>query len=99
MRRAPWRRAYSMVGKVSRMRVSSMTRPSSSGTLKSTRMKTRRSLSGRSRMDSLGMGHLSLVVSVSRWRVSRLVLSLERRSSFGVRGSPHSTQGRPLREH
>ncbi len=42
MRRAPWRRAYSMVGRVSRMRVSSVTRPcSSSGTLKSTRMKMR----------------------------------------------------------
>src|SRR5271170_4245710 len=44
-----------MLGKVSRIRVSSMTRPSSSGTLKSTRMKTRRSLSGRSRIESLGM--------------------------------------------
>ena len=38
---APWRSAYSMVGSVSRMRVSSVTRPSSSGTLKSTRIKTR----------------------------------------------------------
>ena len=53
MRRAPWRRAYSIVGRVSRMRVSSMTRPSSRGTLKSTRMKMRWSLRGRSRMESL----------------------------------------------
>src|SRR5262249_22558097 len=44
-----------MVGKVSRMRVSSMTRPSSSGTLKSTRMKMRWSFRGRSRIESLDM--------------------------------------------
>src|SRR6266853_5882640 len=44
-----------MLGRVSRMRVSSMTRPSSSGTLKSTRMKMRWSFSGRSRMESLDM--------------------------------------------
>src|ERR1700674_4160507 len=37
------------------MRVSSITRPSSRGTLKSTRMKMRRSFSSRSRMESLGM--------------------------------------------
>ena len=37
------------------MRVSSITRPSSSGTLKSTRINTRRSLSGRSRIDILDM--------------------------------------------
>src|SRR5450755_2116756 len=44
-----------MLGKVSRMRVSSMTRPSSSGTLKSTRMKMRWSLRERSRIESLDM--------------------------------------------
>ena len=53
--RAPCRNAYSMVGKVSRMRVSSITRPSSSGTLKSTRMKMRWSFSGKSRMESFDM--------------------------------------------
>src|ERR1700733_3579926 len=53
--RAPCRSAYSIVGRVSLMRVSSMTRPSSSGTLKSTRMKIRRSLMERSRMESLDM--------------------------------------------
>src|SRR5262245_12822203 len=47
-------KAYSIVGSVSRMRVSSVTRPPSSrGTLKSTRMKTRLSRSGRSLIDSL----------------------------------------------
>src|SRR5436190_16856788 len=46
--------AYSMVGSVSRMRVSSVTRPPSSrGTLKSTRMKMRLSRIDRSLIDSL----------------------------------------------
>src|SRR6478672_4507274 len=54
--RAPWRRAYSMVGSVSRMRVSSMTPPSSPmGTLKSTRMKMRCPPSGRSRIESFAI--------------------------------------------
>src|SRR6267142_885979 len=45
-----------MVGRVSTMRVSSVTRPcSSSGTLKSTRMNTRRFFRSRSRMESLAM--------------------------------------------
>ena len=39
--RAPCRSAYSIEGSVSRMRVSSITRPLSSGTLKSTRMNMR----------------------------------------------------------
>ena len=46
--------AYSRVGRVSRMRVSSVTRPSSErGTLKSTRTNTRLSLRGRSLIESL----------------------------------------------
>src|SRR5579864_8317222 len=54
-----------MLGKVSRMRVSSITRPSSSGTLKSTRMKTLWSFSGKSRMESLDMDWSSK--EKSRW--------------------------------
>src|SRR5262249_48793896 len=47
-------KAYSIVGSVSRIRVSSVTRPPPSrGTLKSTRMKTCLSRSGRSLIDSL----------------------------------------------
>src|SRR5579864_6024997 len=54
--RAPLRKAYSMVGRVSRMRVSSLTRPSSdNGTLKSTRMKTRWPSSFKSCIESLAM--------------------------------------------
>src|SRR5437868_5506894 len=54
--RAPYLSAHSMVERVSRIRASSVTRPSSSsGTLKSTRMKTRLPLSSRSLMDSLAM--------------------------------------------
>src|ERR1039457_3840514 len=64
MRRGPWRSAYSMLGRVSRMRVSSMTRPSSSGTLKSTRMKMRRSLRGRSRIESLDMENTPTLIGV-----------------------------------
>src|ERR1700761_4171934 len=52
---ALWRKAYSMVGRVSRMRVSSVMMPSLSGTLKSTRMRTRLSVRSRSRIDSLAM--------------------------------------------
>src|SRR3984957_7463341 len=52
---ALWRSAYSMVGSVSRMRVSSVMMPSLSGTLKSTRMRTRLSVRSRSRIDSLAM--------------------------------------------
>src|SRR6516164_4716304 len=52
IRRAPWRNAYSIVGSVSRIRVSSITRPSSSGTLKSTRMNTRFPAKSRSLMES-----------------------------------------------
>src|SRR6266576_1390721 len=45
-----------MLGRVSTMRVSSVTRPrSSSGTLKSTRMNTRRFFRSRSRMDIFAM--------------------------------------------
>src|SRR5262249_2278905 len=47
-------KAYSIVGSVSPIRVSSVTRPpSSNGTLKSTRMKMRLSRSGKSLIDSL----------------------------------------------
>src|SRR6185312_1781052 len=53
---APLRSAYSMVGRVSRMRVSSVTRPSSeSGTLKSTRMNTRWPSRFRSCMESFAI--------------------------------------------
>ena len=52
---ALWRSAYSMVGRVSRMRVSSVMTPSFSGTLKSTRMSTRLWARSRSRIDSLGI--------------------------------------------
>src|SRR5689334_9976285 len=56
IRRAPLRRAYSMVGSVSRILVSSVTLPSSeSGTLKSTRMKTRCPSRCRSCMESFAM--------------------------------------------
>jgi hypothetical protein len=50
---ALWRSAYSMVGRVSRMRVSSVMMPSLRGTLKSTRMSTRLWARSRSRMESL----------------------------------------------
>ena len=49
------RSAYSMVGRVSRMRVSSVITPSLIGTLKSTRIKTRLWARSRSRMESLAM--------------------------------------------
>ena len=54
---ALWRSAYSMVGSVAAMRVSSVISvPSSvSGTLKSTRMKTCLLASSMSRMESLGI--------------------------------------------
>src|ERR1035437_1044948 len=52
---ALWRNAYSMVGSVSRMRVSSEITPSFRGTLKSTRMSTRLWASSRSRIDSFGI--------------------------------------------
>ena len=58
MSRAPWRSAYSMVGRVSRMRVSSMTRPSSSGTLKSTRMKNAVIVKRQIADGKLGHGHV-----------------------------------------
>ena len=58
---ALWRSAYSSVGSVSRMRVSSVMAPSFSGTLKSTRMSTRLSASSRSRMESFGI-HTEYVV-------------------------------------
>lgn len=63
MTRALRRRAYSMVGTVSRMRVSSripMPSPLSleRGTLKSTRMSTRFPVRSRSRMESLSIGFL-----------------------------------------
>ena len=51
-RRAPRSRASFSVGKVSRIRVSSATRPFSSGTLKSVRTKTRFPESSRSRIES-----------------------------------------------
>ena len=51
--RAPRLMANFSVGMVSRMRVSSATAPFSSGTLKSTRMKTRLPVRSRSRMESL----------------------------------------------
>src|SRR5438552_10586542 len=66
-----------MVGRVSRMRVSSMTRPSSSGTLKSTRMKIRLPLSGRSRMDSLDMTGRPLSGSI-RKRAKRAIPASQR---------------------
>src|SRR6202162_2096785 len=50
--RAPFVVATRIVGRVSRMRVSSVTRTPSSGTLKSTRMKTRRPRSVKSLMES-----------------------------------------------
>ena len=50
---APFRTASRIVGSVSRMRVSSVTTPSFSGTLKSTRMKTRLPFRSRSLMESL----------------------------------------------
>src|SRR6185436_13874691 len=49
---APWSSAYSIVGRVARMRVSSPTRPSFSGTLKSTRMNARSPRRSRSRIES-----------------------------------------------
>src|SRR5215469_14023295 len=64
MTRALRRSAYSMVGMVSRMRVSSVMRgepPSpldARGTLKSTRMSTRLLVRSRSRMDSFDIGLL-----------------------------------------
>src|ERR1700733_8041588 len=54
-----------MVGRVSRIRVSSITRPSSSGTLKSTRINIRLPLSGRSRMESLDMAGCPRVQIIS----------------------------------
>src|SRR5271170_3643257 len=62
---ALWRSAYSMVGRVSRMRVSSVMMPSLRGTLKSTRMRTRLSVRSRSRIDSLAM---SVRGYPRRWR-------------------------------
>ena len=66
-----WRNAYSIVGSVATMRVSSViSLPSSeSGTLKSTRMNTRLFLSSMSRMDSLAMMSSLKAVDSEQWSV------------------------------
>ena len=55
MTRAPWASSARIVGRAARMRESSVTLPSSSGTLKSTRTKTRLPVASTSRMVSLSM--------------------------------------------
>src|SRR5579871_441425 len=77
-----------MEGKVSRMRVSSSTRPSPSrGTLKSTRMKMRFPLSGRSRIESLDMGWFVL----DRWFVRRYLIFVQQLATHGWRSLAAST--------
>ena len=52
---APWLSSALIVGRAARIRESSVTLPSASGTLKSTRTKTRFPAASRSRMVSLSM--------------------------------------------
>src|SRR6185437_9495747 len=76
--RAPLRRAYSMVGRVSRIRVSSVTRPSSeSGTLKSTRMNTRWPSRFRSCMESFAIfsSHLRRLETLLRQELDQIAYS------------------------
>ena len=57
---APWVRRWRIVGRAARIRESSVTLPSSRGTLKSTRTKTRLPATSTSRIVSLSMSVLSV---------------------------------------